>query len=94
MILDKYKYFDYKPFFTPYDPTNKLLNNNGDSNILYEYAIIIESHMYTADCNIPIIVYVIGLLCRPTRTPSIESWNSIERVKVFIGTSCQMIKKT
>ncbi|KAA0065759.1 putative Polyprotein [Cucumis melo var. makuwa] len=62
-ILKKYNYFDSKPTCTPYDSSVKLFKNTGDSVNQFEYASIIGSLRYAADCIRPNIAYAIGLLC-------------------------------
>ncbi|KAL0556118.1 hypothetical protein IC582_004628 [Cucumis melo] len=71
-ILKKYNYFDSKPAYTPYDPSVKLFKNTGDSVNQTEYASIIDSLRYAADCTRLDIAYAIGLLCRFTNRPSLE----------------------
>ncbi|KAL4032484.1 hypothetical protein IC575_005562 [Cucumis melo] len=83
-IIKKYNYFDSKPTCTPYDPSVKLFKNTGDSANQTEYASIIGSLRYAADCTRPDIAYVIGLLCRFTSRPSLEDWNAIERVMRYL----------
>ncbi|CAL8093896.1 unnamed protein product [Prunus armeniaca] len=70
-ILKKYNYFDYKPTCTPYDPSVKLFNI-GYSVRQTEYASIIGSLRYAADCTRPDIAYAVGVLCRFTSRSSLE----------------------
>ncbi|TYJ98000.1 hypothetical protein E5676_scaffold487G00230 [Cucumis melo var. makuwa] len=79
-ILKKYNYFDSKPACTPYDSSVKLFKNTGDSVNQSEYASIIGSLRYAADCTRSDIAYAVGLLRRFTSRPSLEHWNAIERV--------------
>ncbi|KAA0032842.1 hypothetical protein E5676_scaffold359G00010 [Cucumis melo var. makuwa] len=83
-ILKKYNYFDSKPACTPYDSSVKLFKNTGDSVNQSEYASIIGSLRYAADCTRPDIAYAVGLLCRFTSRPSLEHWNAIERVMRYL----------
>ncbi|KAA0058198.1 pentatricopeptide repeat-containing protein [Cucumis melo var. makuwa] len=62
----------------------KLFKNTGDSVNQTEYASIIGSLRYAADCTRPDIVYAVGLLCRITSRPSLEHWNAIERVMRYL----------
>ena len=71
-IVKKYNYFDSKPACTPYDSSVKLFKNTGDNVNQYEYASIIGSLRYAADCTRPDIAYAVGLLCRFTSRPSLE----------------------
>ena len=71
-ILKKYNYFDSKPACTPYDSSVKLFKNTGDSVNQSEYASIIGSLRYAADCTRPDIAYAVGLLCRFTSRPNLE----------------------
>jgi len=70
-ILKKYNYFSSKPACTPYDSSVKLFKNTGDSVNQTEYASIIGSLRYAADCTKPDIAYIVGLLCRFTNKPSL-----------------------
>ncbi|KAA0050161.1 retrotransposon protein, putative, Ty1-copia subclass [Cucumis melo var. makuwa] len=79
-ILKKYNYFDSKPTCTPYDSSVKLFKNTGDSVNQSEYAGIIGSLRYAVDCTRPDIAYAVRLLCRFTSRPSLEHWNTIERI--------------
>ncbi|TYK00058.1 hypothetical protein E5676_scaffold596G00040 [Cucumis melo var. makuwa] len=83
-ILKKYNYFESKPACTPYDSSVKLFKNTGDSVNQSEYASIIGSLRYAADCTRPDIAYTIGLLCRFTSRLSLEHWNAIERVMRYL----------
>ncbi|KAA0055650.1 hypothetical protein E5676_scaffold16G00150 [Cucumis melo var. makuwa] len=59
-------------------------NNIGDSVNQSEYASIIGSLRYAADCTRPDIAYAVGLLCRFTSRPSLKHWNAIERVMRYL----------
>ncbi|KAL0561265.1 hypothetical protein IC582_001687 [Cucumis melo] len=83
-ILKKYNYFDSKSAFTPYDSSVKLFKNTGDSVNQSEYASIIGSMRYAADCTKPNIGYAVGLLYRFTSRPSLEHWNAINRVMRYL----------
>ncbi|KAA0043363.1 Retrovirus-related Pol polyprotein from transposon TNT 1-94 [Cucumis melo var. makuwa] len=83
-ILKKYNYFESKPTCTPYDSSVKLFKNTSDSVNQSEYASIIGSLRYAADCTRPDIAYTIGLLCRFTSRLSLEHWNVIERVMRYL----------
>ncbi|KAA0048415.1 putative Polyprotein [Cucumis melo var. makuwa] len=63
-ILKKYNYFNSKPACTLDDSSVKLFKNTGDSVNQSEYASIIVSLRYVADCTRPDIAYAVGLLCR------------------------------
>ncbi|KAA0041272.1 putative Polyprotein [Cucumis melo var. makuwa] len=71
-ILKKYNYFDSKPACTPYDSSVKLFKNTGDSVDQTEYASIIGSLRYSANCTRPHIAYAVGLLCYND-----ADWNSL-----------------
>ncbi|KAA0057193.1 Retrovirus-related Pol polyprotein from transposon TNT 1-94 [Cucumis melo var. makuwa] len=83
-ILKKYNYFESKPACTPYDSSVKLFKNTGDSVNQSEYANIVGSLRYAADCTRPDITYAVELLCRFTSKPSLEYWNVIERVMRYL----------
>ncbi|KAL0540374.1 hypothetical protein IC582_024611 [Cucumis melo] len=67
-ILKKYNYFKSKPSCTPYDSNVKLFKNTSDSVNQFEYASIIGSLRYAADCT----------------RHSLEHWNAIERVMRYL----------
>ncbi|KAA0055481.1 hypothetical protein E5676_scaffold314G00540 [Cucumis melo var. makuwa] len=83
-ILKKYNYFDSKLACTPYDSSVKLFKNTGDSVNQSEYASIIGSLRYAANCTRSDIAYAVGLLCRFTSRPNLEHWNAIERVMRYL----------
>ncbi|TYK05737.1 putative Polyprotein [Cucumis melo var. makuwa] len=70
-ILKKYNYFESKPACTPYDSSVKLFKNTNDNVNQSEYASIIGSLRYAADCTRPDIAYAIELL------NSDADWNSL-----------------
>ena len=67
-LLRKYNYFDCKPVCSPYDPSVKLFKNTGESIRQTEYASIIGSLRYAADCTQPLLGFYAGLL-----TPLVRS---------------------
>lgn len=83
-ILKKYDYYDCKPVCTPFDPSVKLLKNEGDSIRQKEYASIIGSLRYATDCTRPDIAYSVGVLGRFTSCPSMEHWYAVERVMRYL----------
>ena len=83
-LLRKYNYFDCKPVCPPYDPSVKLFKNIGESIRQTEYASIIGSLCYAADCTRPNIAYVVGVLCRFTNSPSVEHWFAIGRLMRYL----------
>ena len=83
-ILKKYNYFDCKPTCTPYDPSEKLFKNTGNSVRQNEYASIIGSLRYATDCTRPDIAYAVGVLCRFTSRPGNEHWRALERVMRYL----------
>ena len=82
--MRKYKYFDCKPVFSPYDPSAKLFKNTGESIRQTEYASIIGSLLYATDCTQPDIAYAVGILCRFTNSPSEEHWFAIGRLMRYL----------
>ncbi|KAA0032081.1 pentatricopeptide repeat-containing protein [Cucumis melo var. makuwa] len=62
--MKKYNYFESKPACTPYDPSVRLFKNIVDNVNQSEYASILGSLRYAADCTRPDITYAVGLLCR------------------------------
>ncbi|KAI9182132.1 hypothetical protein LWI28_022386 [Acer negundo] len=83
-ILKKYNYLDCKPVCTPYDPSERLFKNTGNSVRQNEYASIIGSLRYATNCTRLDIVYAIGVLCRFTSRPSNEHWHALERVMRYL----------
>ncbi|KAK0598805.1 hypothetical protein LWI29_038139 [Acer saccharum] len=72
--------FDCKPVCTPYDPSEKLFKNTGNSVRQNEYASIIGSLRYATDYTRLDIAYAVGVLCRFTSRPGNEHWRALERL--------------
>lgn len=83
-ILKKYNYYDHKPVCTQFDPTVKLLKNEGRSVRQNEYASIIGSLRYATDCTRPDIAYAVGVLGRFTSCPGMKHWYAVERVMRYL----------
>jgi hypothetical protein len=85
-ILKKYKFFDYKPVNTPFDPSVHLFPTKHE-NYIYnqkEYASIIGSLRYATDCTRPDIAYAVGVLARFTSKPNFEHWNVMTRLMRYL----------
>ncbi|KAI9187208.1 hypothetical protein LWI28_025537 [Acer negundo] len=72
------------PVCTPYDPSEKLFKNIGNSVRQNEYASIIGSLRYSIDCTRPDIAYDVRVLCRFTSKPGNEHWRALERVMHYL----------
>ena len=87
-ILKRFEHFDCKPVLTPYDPNSQLKKNRERSVTQTEYAQIIGSLMYLANCTKLDIAYAIGRLSSYTQSPNQDHWVAIRRVLKYLrGTS-------
>ena len=83
-MLLKFNNLKFKEANTPYDSTVKLLENSGRVVAQLEYASAICSLMYAMYCTKPDIAFVMYKLSRFTSNPSVEHWNAIGRVLVYL----------
>ena len=83
-ILKRFEHIDCKPVSTPYDPSSQLKKNREHSVAQIEYAQIIGSLMYLANCTKSDIAYAIGRLSRYTQSLNQDHWVAIFRVLKYL----------
>ena len=69
---------------TPFDVSNKLVENSGRSISQLDYASAIGSLMYAMHCTRPDIAFAICKLSRFTHNPSTDHWRAIGRVLGYL----------
>ena len=62
----------------------KLISNEGRVVAQLEYASVIGSLMYAAQCTRLNIAFAVSKLSRFTNNPSVEHWKAIERVLWYL----------
>lgn len=82
--MRKFDHFDCKTISTPFDPSSKLVKNDGYSVSQLDYASVIGSLMYAMNCTRPDIAYAVSKLNRYTSNPGIEHWNALSRVLKYL----------
>ena len=72
--------------FLSFDSSVHLYQTKNDAFVLnqHEYASIIGSLRYAADCTRPDIAYVVNILSRFTSKPSYDHWNAITHVMKYL----------
>lgn len=83
-VLRKFNHFDCTPVSTPFDPSTKLMPNDGRAFSQNQYASAIGSLMYCMTCTRPDIAFAVGKLSRYTSNPSREHWKAIFRVFKYL----------
>lgn len=83
-VLKKFDHFNCKPVSTPFDPSIKLVKNNGDSIAQLNYASVIGCLMYSMNYTRPDIAYAVRKLSRYTNNPGVEHWNVVSRVLKYL----------
>ena len=79
-LLTKFNHLGIKEYNTPYDVSEKLVENSGRSVSQLDYASAIGSLMYAMHCTRPDIAFVVGKLSRYTHNPSSDHWKAIGRI--------------
>ena len=69
-VLKKFNHSDCNLASTPFDPSIKLIKNEGEPLSQLEYAKVIGCLMYTMTCTRPDIAFAVGKLSRYTSNPS------------------------
>ena len=69
---------------TLFDPSIKLIKNDGSAVAQLEYASAIGSLMYATQCTRPDIAFAINNLSRITSNLSIDHWKTVGRVLGFL----------
>ena len=82
--MRKYNHYDCKPVSTPFDPSIKLMKNDGECISQLAYASIIGSLMYAMNCTRPDIAYAVSKLSRYTCNPNVSHWNAAYRVLKYL----------
>ena len=83
-ILKKFNHSDCNPTSTPFDPSIKLIKNEGEPLSKLEYAKVIGCFMYAMTCTRPDIAFAVGKLSRYTSNPSNLHWHAINRVLKYL----------
>lgn len=83
-ILGKFSKYINSPAKTPYDANLHLTKNTGHGISQIEYARIIGSLMYIANCTRPDIAYSVNRLSRYTSNPGKDHWKAIVRVLGYL----------
>ena len=84
--MKKYKYFDYKPVNTHFDPSVHVFPTKHENDIYNQkgYASIIGSLRYATDCTRPNIAYIVGVLAIFTNKPNFEHWNAMTHLMRYL----------
>ena len=83
-MLLKYKHFNVKEVYTPFDSNYKLVENTGRAIAQLEFASAIGSMMYAIHCTRPDIAFAVNRLSRNISNPSTEHWKAITRVLGYL----------
>ena len=83
-VLNKFSYLKIKEANIPFDPSIKLIKNDGSAMAQLEYASAIGSLMYATQCTRPDIAFAVSKVSRFTSNPSIDHWKAIGRVLGFL----------
>ncbi|XP_070007609.1 secreted RxLR effector protein 161-like [Nicotiana sylvestris] len=84
MVLEKFKYLDFKEAKMPIDLNNTLVKNKGQSKSQLEYARVLGSLMYIMNCTRPDIACAISKLSRYTSNPNQAHWIAMKRVLGYL----------
>ena len=79
-VLNKFSHLNIKEVNTPFDPSIKLVKNDGRAIAQLEYASAIGSLMYATQCTRLDIAFAVSKLSRFTSNPSVDHWKGIGRV--------------
>ena len=79
-VLNKFSHLNIKEVNNPFDPSIKLVKNDGREIAQLEYASAIGSLMYATQCTRPDITFVVSKPSRFTSNPSVDHWKAIGRV--------------
>ena len=79
-VLNKLSHLTIKEVNTPFDPSIKLVKNDGRAIAQLEYASVIGILMYATQCTRPDIAFAVSKLSRFTSNPSVDHWKAIGRV--------------
>lgn len=77
-IINKFSHLNVKEVNTPFDPSIKLIQNEGRAVAQLEYGSAIGSLMYVTQCTRSDIAFAINKLSRFTSNSSIDHWKAIK----------------
>ena len=83
-VVSKFSHLKIKEANTPFDSRVKFEKNDGRAIAQLEYASVIGSLMYVAQCIRVDISFSISKLSRFTSNPSVEHWKAIGRVLSYL----------
>ncbi|XP_070042462.1 secreted RxLR effector protein 161-like [Nicotiana tomentosiformis] len=84
MVLEKFKYLDFKVAKTPIDVNVALTKNLGQSKSQLDYARVLKSLMYIMNCTRPDIACAVSKLSRYTSNPDQTHWMTMKRVLGYL----------
>nr|XP_033510411.1 secreted RxLR effector protein 161-like [Nicotiana tomentosiformis] len=84
MVLEKFKYLEFKEAKTPIDLNHTLVKNKGQSKSQLEYARVLGSLMYIMNCTRPDIACTISKLSRYISNPNQAHWVAMKRVLGYL----------
>lgn len=79
-MLDKFKHLCLKEVDTPFNPSAKLLKNDGRVVSQLEYVSAVGYLMYLMQCIRLGIIFVVSKMSRFTSNPNGEHWKAITRI--------------
>ena len=83
-VLNKFSHLKAKEANTPFDHSKPLVKHSGRAVAQLEYASVIGSFMYAAQCTRPDISFAVSKLSRFTINPSVDHWKAIGRVLGYL----------
>ncbi|XP_070047410.1 secreted RxLR effector protein 161-like [Nicotiana tomentosiformis] len=84
MILEKYKYLDFKVTKTPIDVNVALTKNLSHNRSQLDCAHVLGSLMYIMNCTRPDIACAVSKLSRYTSNPDQTHWMAMKRVLGYL----------
>ncbi|XP_070049629.1 secreted RxLR effector protein 161-like [Nicotiana tomentosiformis] len=84
MVLEKFKYLDFKVAKTPIDVNVALTKNLGQSKSQLDYARVLGSLMYIMNCTRFYIVCAVSKLSHYTSNPDQTHWMAMKRVLGYL----------
>jgi hypothetical protein len=83
-VLSRFRYSDYTPISTPYNPNVLLRKNRRIAWDQLRYYEIIGSLMYLASATRPDISFAVSKLSRFVSNPGDDHWRALERVLRYL----------
>ncbi|XP_075100884.1 secreted RxLR effector protein 161-like [Nicotiana tabacum] len=84
MVLEKFKYWDFKEAKTPIYLNHTLVKDKGQSKSQLEYAKMLGSLMYIINCTRPDITCALSKLSRYTSNPNQTHWIAMKGVLGYL----------